>query len=80
MRTGRGLLKDAAELAVRIAENPPHVLRMAKSARREAEALGRESLPEMSAACRAVVQRTGDRKEAIRAMTEKDKPRFAGEF
>jgi len=74
------LLDEARMLANRIASNPPHVLRMAKSLLREADVLSLDSLLEMSAAYQAIVQHTDDHKEAIRAMIEKDKPQFTGEF
>ena len=74
------LMEQAEALAQRVACNPPHVLRMAKSLMRESDSLSLESLLEMSAAYQAIIQHTEDHREAVRAMTSREKPDFSGNF
>ena len=74
------LIEAAQELAQRIAVNPPHVLRMAKTLLREGQKTDLGTLLEMSAAFQAVVQHTDDHREAVAAMFEHRTPVFSGKI
>lgn len=65
-------------LADRIAANPPQSLRYTKRLLREAQRTSLDSVFELSAAFQAIVQRTGDHREAVNAMIEKRPPTYTG--
>lgn len=72
------LLAEARKLAERIAANPPHAVRMAKSL---LAASAQSSLTEALEAARtmqAVAHKTEDHREAVSAFLEKRAPRFQG--
>ena len=54
------LLREARELADRIAVNPPHAVRMAKKLLREAQHQSLDGVLELSAAMQALAHHTGD--------------------
>jgi enoyl-CoA hydratase/carnithine racemase len=73
------LLVKAAEIASKIAANPPHAVRMTKRLLRSA---GRTDLPtnlEMAAAMQSLAHATKDNAEAIDAFLEKREAKFTGE-
>lgn len=72
------LLEVAAQLADRVAANPPHALRMTKRLLREGQHQSLESLLELSAAMQAIAHHTEDHDEAVRAMLDRRGPAFAG--
>lgn len=73
-------LPEAANaIAVRIAANPPHAVRMTKRLLRTGRDTNLATLLEMSAALQALGHATADHKEAITAFLEKRKPSFTGE-
>jgi enoyl-CoA hydratase/carnithine racemase len=65
-------------LADRMASNPPQSLRYTKRLLREAQRTSLDSVFELSAAFQAIVQRTGDHREAVAAAIEKRSPTFTG--
>lgn len=73
------LLPTARKLALRIAANPPHAVRMTKRLLREAWTSRLEPLLELSAAMQALAHETKDHREAVAAMLSKRAPNFIGE-
>jgi enoyl-CoA hydratase/carnithine racemase len=73
------LLPAARKLALRIAANPPHAVRMTKRLLREAWTSRLEPLLELSAAMQALAHETRDHREAVAAMLGKRAPNFVGE-
>lgn len=72
------LLKEATELASRMAANPPHALRLAKQMLREGQHMRLDSLLEMASAFQAISHCAEDHKEAINAVFDKRDPQFKG--
>lgn len=72
------LMTEARKLAMRISDNPPHAVRMAKRLIREGRHLQLASLLELSAAMQPLAQATADHIEAVAAFKEKRKPDFRG--
>jgi 2-(1,2-epoxy-1,2-dihydrophenyl)acetyl-CoA isomerase len=72
------LMKEAMELAKRIAANPPQVLRWTKRLLREAQHARLDSVLELSATYQALAHHTADHGEALAAVFEKRVPRFVG--
>lgn len=72
------VLSEAQQVAARIAENPPEVLRMSKRLIREGQRTELRTLLEMSAAFQTIAQQLPDHHEAVSAMMEKRKPGFKG--
>jgi enoyl-CoA hydratase/carnithine racemase len=72
------LMPEAHRLALRIAANPPHVVRMTKRLLREASTANLATLLEMSAAMQALAHATSDHKEAVAAILGKRRPSFHG--
>lgn len=73
------LLETARALALRIAANPPHAVRMTKRLLMEGRHTRMDTLLEMAAAMQALVHATADHREAATAFLEKRAPRFTGE-
>ena len=72
------LLPKANELALRIAANPPHAVRLTKRLLREAMHTRMDTLLEMAAAFQALSHQTDDHKEAVAAFLGKRPPVFTG--
>ena len=72
------LLAKANELALRIAANPPHAVRLTKRLLREAMHTRMDTLLEMAAAFQALSHQTDDHKEAVAAFLGKRPPVFTG--
>ncbi len=72
------LMASARALAVRIAANPPQVVRMSKRLMREARTSSLESVLQLSATMQSLAHTTTDHVEAVQAMLEKRPPRFSG--
>ncbi len=72
------LLETANELALRIAANPPHAVRLTKRLLREAMHTRLDTLLEMAAAFQALSHHTDDHREAVAAFLEKRTPVFTG--
>lgn len=72
------LLSEARALALRIAANPPHAVRLTKRLLREAHHSQLQSVLELSASLQALVHATADHKEAVAAMLGKRAGHFTG--
>ncbi len=73
------LLDAARALALRIAANPPHAVRMTKRLLQEGRHMRLDSLLELSAAMQSLAHATADHREAIAAFLAKRPPQFTGE-
>jgi len=71
------LLDEAMKLANRIAEQPPHALRIAKALLKNGQSASYETLMELSAAAQAIAHLTEDHAEGVNALIEKRRPKFA---
>jgi enoyl-CoA hydratase/carnithine racemase len=72
------LLDEAVALAARIAAQPPHALRLAKSLLRQGQSASYDTLMEMSAAAQAIAHLTEDHMEGVDAILEKRQAVFKG--
>ena len=72
------LMDEAMALASRIAVQPPHALRMAKSLLRQGQVASYDVLMEMSAAAQGLAHLTEDHLEGVAAVIDKREPRFQG--
>lgn len=72
------LMDEAMSLAGRIARQPPHALRMAKTLLRQGQVASYDTLMEMSAAAQGLAHVSGDHREGVEALLEKRPPRFTG--
>ena len=72
------LTAAARHLALRIAANPPHVVRMTKRLLREASTANLTTILEMSAAMQALAHATSDHREAVAALLGNRRPSFRG--
>ncbi len=72
------LMDAAIALAEKIALQPPHALRMAKSLLKQGQTASYETLMEMSAAAQAIAHLTEDHMEGVDAILEKRSPVFKG--
>jgi enoyl-CoA hydratase/carnithine racemase len=72
------LLQEAVALANKIAIQPPHALRLAKSLLRQGQSASYDTLMEMSAAAQAISHLTEDHMEGVDAILEKRDPVFKG--
>lgn len=73
------LMQTARKLALRIAANPTHAVRMTKRLLREAWTSRLEPLLELSAAFQALAHETKDHREAVAALLDRRAPNFVGE-
>ncbi|HEY3890301.1 MAG TPA: crotonase/enoyl-CoA hydratase family protein [Caulobacteraceae bacterium] len=72
------LLDEAIALANRIAAQPPHALRLAKSLLRQGQSASYDTIMEMSAAAQAISHLTEDHMEGVDAILEKRAAVFRG--
>jgi enoyl-CoA hydratase/carnithine racemase len=72
------LMAAARAIAVRIAVNPPHAVRMTKRLLREGRMASLTATLEASAAAQALCHATDDHREAVAAFLEKRAPHFTG--
>ena len=72
------LMDEALALAERIAAQPPHALRLAKSLLKQGQTASYDTLMEMSAAAQAISHLTEDHMEGVEAILEKRSPNFKG--
>jgi enoyl-CoA hydratase/carnithine racemase len=73
------LMDAACELASRIADNPPKVLRWTKRLLKEAQHQRLDAILDMAASYQALAHQTSDHTEAVAAILEKRKPMFSGQ-
>ena len=72
------LMDEAMSLAERIAQQPPHALRLAKSLLKQGQTTSYDTLMEMSAAAQAISHLTEDHMEGVNALLEKREASFKG--
>jgi len=72
------LMDAAIALAEKIAQQPPHALRLAKSLLKQGQNASYDTLMEMSAAAQAISHLTEDHMEGVDAILEKRAPTFKG--
>lgn len=72
------LMAEARTLALKIASQPPDVLRMTKRLLREGMTTSFDTIMELSASMQALAHHTEDHAEAVGAFLEKRKPVFKG--
>lgn len=72
------LLDEARALATRIAQQPPHALRVAKSLLRHGQTTSFDTIMEMSAAAQGLMHHTADHEEGVDAILEKRAAIFSG--
>lgn len=72
------LMDEAMALAARVAAQPPHALRLAKTLLRQGRESSYEALLEMSASAQALSHLTEDHIEGVTAHIEKRPPDFQG--
>ena len=72
------LMGEARRLAERIAQQPPHALRIAKSLLRRGQEASYDTLLELSAASQGLSHLTEDHMEGVDALLEKRPPVFRG--
>jgi enoyl-CoA hydratase/carnithine racemase len=72
------LMTEALALAERIAAQPPHALRLAKSLLKQGQTTSYDTLMEMSAAAQAIAHLTEDHMEGVDALLEKRPADFKG--
>ncbi|MFA7262627.1 MAG: crotonase/enoyl-CoA hydratase family protein [Caulobacter sp.] len=76
--SGESLMTEAMALAERIAQQPPHALRLAKSLLKHGQSTSYDTLLEMSAASQAICHLTEDHMEGVDALLEKRPAVFKG--
>jgi enoyl-CoA hydratase/carnithine racemase len=72
------LMDEAMALATRIAAQPPHALRLAKSLLKQGQTTTYDTIMEMSAAAQAISHMTEDHMEGVDALLEKRPADFKG--
>ncbi|WP_269713676.1 crotonase/enoyl-CoA hydratase family protein [Caulobacter sp. NIBR2454] len=72
------LMGEAMALAEKIAQQPPHALRLAKSLLKQGQTASYDTIMEMSAAAQALSHLTEDHIEGVDALLEKRAPNFKG--
>lgn len=72
------LMDEARAIALQIAANPPHAVRMTKRLIRESRLASLSTILEASAAAQALCHTTKDHAEAVDAFFEKRAPTFTG--
>jgi len=72
------LMDEALALAERIAAQPPHALRLAKTLLKQGQSASYDTIMEMSAAAQAISHMTQDHMEGVDALLEKRAPVFQG--
>ncbi len=72
------LMGEAMALAEKIAQQPPHALRLTKSLLKQGQTASYDTIMEMSAAAQALSHLTEDHMEGVDALLEKRAPNFKG--
>ncbi|MDR3507808.1 MAG: crotonase/enoyl-CoA hydratase family protein [Caulobacteraceae bacterium] len=72
------LMSEAIALAEKIAQQPPHALRLAKSLLKQGQNASYDTLLEMSASAQAIAHLTEDHMEGVEAILEKRAAVFKG--
>jgi enoyl-CoA hydratase/carnithine racemase len=72
------LMDEALALAGRIAQQPPHALRLAKALLKQGQTASYDAVMEMSAAAQAISHLSRDHMEGVDALLEKRPATFTG--
>lgn len=72
------LMDEALALAARMAQQPPHALRMTKNMLRQGQGISYDTALELAAANQAIIHLTDDHAEGVRALIDKRAPDFKG--
>lgn len=75
---GETLMEEAMAMAEKIAQQPPHALRLAKALLKHGQSTSYDTLLEMSAASQAICHLTEDHMEGVDALLEKRPANFKG--
>jgi enoyl-CoA hydratase/carnithine racemase len=75
---GETLMDEAMAMAEKIAQQPPHALRLAKALLKHGQSTSYDTLLEMSAASQAICHLTEDHMEGVDALLEKRPANFKG--
>ena len=73
------LMEEALALAAKIAAQPPHALRLAKTLLKQGQTTSYDTLMEMSAAAQAISHLTEDHMEGVDSILEKRPAKFTGQ-
>lgn len=73
------LMAEAKKLALKIAAQPPHALRLAKTLLRQGQNTSYDTMLEFSAAGQALMHHTQDHHEGVAALLEKRAAQFTGD-
>jgi 2-(1,2-epoxy-1,2-dihydrophenyl)acetyl-CoA isomerase len=77
--SAESLMHETRALAQKIAEQPPHALRLAKTLLRQGQTATYDAILEFSAAGQALMHHTHDHHEGVAALLEKRAARFTGD-
>ena len=72
------LMDEAMATAMKIAEQPPHALRLAKMLLRQGQGIGYDTALELAASTQSIMHLTSDHKEGVAALLEKRTANFTG--
>jgi enoyl-CoA hydratase/carnithine racemase len=72
------LMDEARAMAMRVAAQPPHALRVTKALMRQGQTSTFDNIMELSAASQGLMHHTGDHEEGVMAILEKRTPSFSG--
>jgi 2-(1,2-epoxy-1,2-dihydrophenyl)acetyl-CoA isomerase len=73
------LMAEAMATALKVAEQPPHALRLAKMLLRQGQNVGYDTALELAASTQSILHDTRDHREGVAALLEKRAARFTGE-
>lgn len=73
------LMEEAMATALKVAEQPPHALRLAKMLLRQGQNVGYDTALELAASTQSILHHTRDHREGVAALLEKRAARFTGE-
>jgi enoyl-CoA hydratase/carnithine racemase len=77
--SAESLAEETRALALKIAEQPPHALRLAKTLLRQGQNSSYDAILELSAAGQALMHHTRDHHEGVAALLEKRPAKFTGD-
>jgi enoyl-CoA hydratase/carnithine racemase len=75
---GEALMEAARTMALKVAAQPPHALRVTKALMRQGQTATFDTIMELSAASQGLMHHTGDHEEGVDAILEKRTPVFTG--
>lgn len=76
--SGESLIDEAMAMALKVAAQPPHALRVTKALMRQGQTSTFDTIMELSAASQGLMHHTGDHAEGVDAILEKRAPNFSG--